>query len=54
MLNFQFSSKNWQLEIENFLSISNSNYEVKNEMRENVLFYFNVKLKIEWHFCYTD
>ena len=40
--------------MKNFYHFSIFNFEVKNEMCKNVLFYFNFKLKIEWHFRSTD
>ena len=42
------------MKIEKFYHFSIFNFEVKIEMRKNVLFHFNFKLKIEWHFRCTD
>ena len=41
-----------KIEKKNHFSVFN--FEVKTEMRKNVLFHSNFKMKIEWHFRCTD
>ena len=50
--NFPIKNDNWNLKKIYHFSIFN--FEVKIEMPKNVLFYFNFKLEIDWHFRCTD
>ena len=61
--NFQFPIFIWKLKIENpffiendifYISISIQNWKLKKKKFSNVLFHFNFKRKIEWHFRCTD
>ena len=52
IFNFPIKIEKWKLK--NFYHFSIFNFEVKIEMRKNVLFHFNFKMKIEWHFRCTD
>ena len=52
IFNFPIKIEKWKLK--NFYHFSIFNFEVKIEMRKNVLFHFDFKMKIEWHFRCTD
>ena len=54
IFNFQFSNKNWQLQIEKFLLFFNFQFWIEIEIPKNVLFHSNFKMEIEWHFRCTD
>ena len=52
IFNFPIKTEKWKLK--NFYHFSIFSFEVKIEMLKNVLFHFNFKMKIEWHFRCTD
>ena len=50
--NFLIKIGNWKLKISYHFSIFN--FELKIKICKNVFFHFSFKLKIEWHFRFTD
>ena len=51
---FKFPLKIEKWNLKKFYHFSIFNFEVKIEMRKNVLFHFNFKMKIEWFFWCMD